>query len=380
MSQCIYYNQDKCKSCQLIEQTYQNQLILKQTLIEEKLSSFEPQKILSVFESKPFGFRNKAKMGVYGTVDYPILGIINHKKEPVSLTKCPLYSNSMQDILEYLEKWIKIAHILPYQLRTKKGELKFILVTQSNEGEFMVRFVLKSTKMKERIEKHLSLLLQRFKQIKVISLNIQPIHMAIIEGEEEIFLTKNQTLKTYLNEIPLYIKPKSFFQTNTRVAEGLYKNAKIWTEKLNIKTGWDLFCGVGGFALSCIEENQSFIGVEIEQEAINCANLSANELNIKGLSFMALDSLSFSQKDYKVPDIIIVNPPRRGLKKDLAISLNSFGSKHILYSSCNIDSFVEDMKYLDNYKIKKAQLFDMFANTNHYEVLILLDINLSCMN
>jgi 23S rRNA (uracil747-C5)-methyltransferase len=87
--------------------------------------------------------------------------------------------------------------------------------------------------------------------LKVISVNIQSVHMAIMEGDEEIFLTPQTTLEERLNGIPLFIKPKSFFQTNPDVATKLYKTAADWVSETKPKVIWDLFCGVGGFALHC---------------------------------------------------------------------------------------------------------------------------------
>lgn len=81
--------------------------------------------------------------------------------------------------------------------------------------------------------------------VKVITANIQPVHMAIMEGESEIFLTEQQALAERFNDVPLWIRPQSFFQTNPVVAGHLYATARDWVRQLPVNHMWDLFCGVG---------------------------------------------------------------------------------------------------------------------------------------
>ena len=134
-------------------------------------------------------FRNKAKMVVSGAAHQPILGLpATRGKEALSLVDCPLYPKPMQKILTYLQDWIRRAGIPPYNVAKKKGELKFLLLTQAQKPEqYMLRFVLRSTQALPRIENNLAELQARFPNIQVISANIQPVHMARLEGDEEIF-------------------------------------------------------------------------------------------------------------------------------------------------------------------------------------------------
>jgi 23S rRNA (uracil747-C5)-methyltransferase len=282
----------------------------------------------------------------------------------------------MQAVLQYLEHWIQIAGIPPYRLDKQKGELKYILLTQSQAtGDFLLRFVLKSETALPRIQANLDRLLNSFPAIKVVSANIQPIHMAVLEGEIEIFLTEQKILDEYFNNIPLKIRPKSFFQTNPLVAAQLYKTAQEWTSTLTPNTLWDLFCGVGGFGLHCATPHTYLTGIEIEAEAIECAKLSAQQLGLKNINFQALDSSTFAIDQSTPPDLIIVNPPRRGIGQELATKLNEFSPKAILYSSCNAATLASDLKYLSQYSIQTVQLFDMFPHTAHYEVLCLLKLD-----
>lgn len=118
--------------------------------------------------------------------------------------------------------------------------------------------------------------------------------MAIMEGETEIYLTEQQALAERFNDVPLWIRPQSFFQTNPAVASQLYATARDWVRQLPVKHMWDLFCGVGGFGLHCATPDMQLTGIEIAPEAIACAKQSAAELGLTRLQFQALDSTQFA--------------------------------------------------------------------------------------
>jgi len=285
-----------------------------------------------------------------------------------------LYPQDMQDLLAYLQNWIRTSGIPPYNKIKKKGELKFILLTRSEHGgKFMLRFVARSKEVLPRITNNLQRLLADFPAIEVVSVNIQPVHMARLEGDEEIFLTEQEYLIERFNDVPLVIRPKSFFQTNPKVAQALYATARDWVREIAPSKMWDLFCGVGGFALHCSTPTTEVIGIEIEPEAIASAKRSAQEMGIDNLSFAALDSAQFSHSQDAAPDLVLVNPPRRGLGSSLTDQLEALAPKHIVYSSCNPHTMNEDVKNLPSYKVVKVQWFDMFPHTNHAEVLALLE-------
>ena len=372
--QCEFFQQGLCRSCGLLDVPMAEQVAQKQQRLQQLLAPFNVDTFDEPVVSPASAFRNKAKMVALGAAHQPILGIVSPAGDAVSLVDCPLYPASMQQLLARLQRFIQQAGIPPYRIDKAKGELKFILLTQAqHSGEFMLRFVLRTTQAIVRIERELPALLAEFPAIKLVTTNIQPVHMARLEGEEEIWLHGEPRLKEVFNDVPLYIRPKSFFQTNPDVAAKLYATAKAWLAPLQLKSLWDLFCGVGGFGLHCAEPDTALTGIEIEAEAIACARLSAEELGLNQVTFEALDSRTFANDaSLQVPDAVIVNPPRRGLGAELAASLNSFASQHVLYSSCNPQTLAKDLEQLTDYHCIKAQLFDMFPHTDHFEVLVLL--------
>lgn len=370
---CALYDADRCRSCQWLTLPYPQQLRQKQDHLQALLTDITVGEWRSPVSSPQQAFRNKAKMVVSGSVERPVLGIVQRDGSPVDLTACPLYPASFAPVFEVLKPFIARAGLTPYNVTRRRGELKFLLLSESAiDGRLMLRFVLRSQAKLDQLRAALPWLQQQLPQLSVISANIQPVHMAILEGEEEIALTENQALAEQLNHVPLWIRPRSFFQTNPAVAAQLYDTARQWVSELNIHAMWDLFCGVGGFGLHCATPEMRLTGIEISAEAIACAQRSAQQLGLKKVQFAALDSTRFATGEEAVPELVLVNPPRRGIGAELCDYLSRMAPAWLLYSSCNAETMAQDIARLENYRVLRVQLFDMFPHTAHYEVLTLL--------
>lgn len=370
---CALYTAGTCRSCQWLEKPYPQQLTDKQHHLQSLLAERDVAHWLAPIAGEQSAFRNKAKMVVSGSVERPLLGMLHRDGTPVDLSGCPLYPASFAPMFAVLKSFIARAGLTPYNVARKRGELKYLLLTEStHSGGVMLRFVLRSEGKLAQLRAALPWLQQQLPQLRVISANIQPVHMAIMEGELEIPLTEQQALEEQFNQVPLYIRPQSFFQTNPKVAAELYATARDWVRALGIESMWDLFCGVGGFGLHCAQTDTRLTGIEISAEAIACARQSAKTLGLQQVNFQALDSTKFATAEGSVPQLVLVNPPRRGIGKDLCDYLNQMAPGYILYSSCNAETMAKDIGMLPDYRIERVQLFDMFPHTAHYEVLSLL--------
>jgi 23S rRNA (uracil747-C5)-methyltransferase len=370
---CALYTAGTCRSCQWLEKPYPQQLEEKQHHLQSLLADRDVVQWLEPVTGEESAFRNKAKMVVSGSVERPLLGMLHRDGTPVDLCDCPLYPASFAPIFAVLKDFIPRAGLTPYNVARKRGELKYLLLTESTfSGGLMLRFVLRSESKLAQLRAALPWLQEQLPQLKVISANIQPVHMAIMEGEHEIPLTEQQALEERFNQVPLYIRPQSFFQTNPQVASQLYATARDWVRAQGIASMWDLFCGVGGFGLHCAQPQTRLTGIEISAEAIACAKQSAQTLGLQQVDFQALDSTRFATAEGEVPELVLVNPPRRGIGNELCDYLNRMAPGYILYSSCNALSMAKDLAMLPDYRVERVQLFDMFPHTAHYEVLTLL--------
>ncbi|ELQ6240361.1 23S rRNA (uracil(747)-C(5))-methyltransferase RlmC [Cronobacter sakazakii] len=370
---CALYDAGRCRSCQWIEQPLDTQLAAKMTDLRTLLAALPVGEWGAPVSGPELAFRNKAKMVVSGSVEKPLLGMLHRDGTPVDLTECPLYPASFYAVFAALKPFIARAGLTPYNVARKRGELKYLLLTQSTlDGGLMLRFVLRSKEKLEQLRAALPALLAELPQLKVVTANIQPVHMAIMEGDEEIWLTQQQALAESFNGVPLWIRPQSFFQTNPTVASALYATARDWVRALPVNHMWDLFCGVGGFGLHCATPEMTLTGIEIAPEAIASARASAQALGLRNVHFQALDSTDFATGQQAVPDLVLVNPPRRGIGKALCEYLSHMAPRYIIYSSCNAQTMAKDIGELPGYRIARVQLFDMFPHTAHYEVLTLL--------
>ena len=371
--QCALYDAGRCRSCQWIEQPYSVQLSAKMDNLRQLLAGSAVEEWCAPVSGPQQGFRNKAKMVVSGSVEKPLLGMLHRDGTPEDLTACPLYPESFAPVFAALKPFIARAGLTPYNVARKRGELKYLLLTESQQdGGMMLRFVLRSEAKLAQLRAALPWLQAQLPQLKVISVNIQPVHMAIMEGEKEIFLTAGEALAECFNGVPLWIRPQSFFQTNPAVASALYAAARDWVRVLPVKHMWDLFCGVGGFGLHCATPEMRLTGIEIAPEAIACATQSAQAMGLHNLHFQALDSTQFATAQGDVPDLVLVNPPRRGIGAALCDYLSRMAPPWIIYSSCNAATMAKDLAMLPGYRTARVQLFDMFPHTAHYEVLALL--------
>ncbi|WEP50962.1 23S rRNA (uracil(747)-C(5))-methyltransferase RlmC [Cronobacter dublinensis subsp. beijingensis] len=370
---CALYDAGRCRSCQWIEQPLDTQLADKMTDLRALLAELPVGDWCAPVSGPEQAFRNKAKMVVSGSVEKPLLGMLHRDGTPVDLTECPLYPASFYAVFTALKPFIARAGLTPYNVARKRGELKYLLLTESTlDGGLMLRFVLRSTTKLEALRAALPALLAQLPQLRVVTANIQPVHMAIMEGDEEIWLTEQQALAENFNGVPLWIRPQSFFQTNPTVASALYAAARDWVRALPVHHMWDLFCGVGGFGLHCATPEMTLTGIEIAPEAIASASASAQQLGLRNVHFQALDSTDFATGQQAVPDLVLVNPPRRGIGEALCDYLSRMAPQYIIYSSCNARTMAKDIRQLPGYRIARVQLFDMFPHTAHYEVLTLL--------
>lgn len=400
---CRYFDAGQCLSCALIKTPQDVQLASKQARAEALLAPYtEAGAWTKPWAAGREAFRNKVKLVVTGTAAKPRLGIIGPDGQGQDLRECPLPTPGIRAGTPLLAQFVTECGFQPYNPATDRGVLKFIIVTESPHGDLMVRFVAKRRGVQGMLFKMLKRLRELVPAARVVSLNVQPEHKAILEGEEEIFISRQQSLPMTLrvagHTLPLHLRPQSFFQTNTEAAEELYTRAVEWVgevvaskevagkgvepgsadvgeAELDGGTIWDLYCGVGGFALALAKAGMKVVGVEAQERAIEAARESVAALNAAGTTvdaeFIAADATSWAAGQKRVPDVVVVNPPRRGIGPRLAQWIAASGVETVLYSSCNVSTMARDVANM-GMRVVKAQVVDMFPHTAHFETVALL--------
>ncbi len=370
--ECGYWDAGLCRSCTWLETPYADQVARKQRAAEQELSRWHPEWLPPVTGAEE-GFRTKAKMVVAGTVESPTLGILDAQGRGTDLRACGLHDPRLAEALPVLAGFVTRAALTPYSVPERSGELKHVIATVAPSGELMVRLVLRSTESVSRIRKHLPWLLAELPALVVLSVNLQPQHAAVLEGDREDVLL-GESLPIGLGDLTLHLGPRSFFQTNTDVAGALYREAVAWTDGLPVRTVWDLYCGVGGFALHLARPGRHVHGVELSEQAVEAARTSAAEAGLRAGSeatFEAADATAWARAHAEVADLVVVNPPRRGLGDELAAVLEAARPAYLLYSSCNPVTLARDLAAMPSLRPVRARVFDLFPQTAHQEVLVL---------
>ncbi|MFP7707974.1 methyltransferase domain-containing protein [Trueperella sp. LYQ141] len=367
---CEYFQAGQCRSCTEIRVPQNLQLAAKWERAKECIPA---QEWLAPLPSRRDAFRNKVKLAVGGRRGEIRLGVMNPDATVSDLRYCPLPTPGIQYATRQLVRFLNEIDIAPYHIRTRQGLMKFVIVTESPDGELMIRFVARRRGVQGLLFKRLERLRELIPAAKVVSLNVQSEPAAIIEGPEEILISAQAELPMRLcaadKEMTLYVRPQSFFQTNTDAAQALYTRAVEWLAP-RVHKAWDLYCGVGGFGLALALHGIQVTGIEVQEQAVAAAQRAADEYAEGRAQFLVGDAQTWPLS----PDVdaIIVNPPRRGIGTDLARWINDSEVEQVLYSSCNVESCARDIAQLSNYRVERAQVVEMFAHTAHFETICLL--------
>lgn len=380
--ECGYYDAGRCRSCTLMGVPYAVQLADKDAAARATLHDVIPARAwLAAYPSADRAFRNKAKLVAGGRAGRVTLGILDGRQHGVDLRRCGLHEDGLRAAIPRLARIVDRLGLVPYDVPARRGELKHVIVTHSPDGRLMVRFVLRS-------QQHVADVRGALPELSalgadVVSVNLLPEHVALLEGERETVLTESASLAMRLPSVTLHLRPRSFFQTNTAVSTALYAQATEWVETASPTSVLDLYCGVGGFALHAAAPGRTVRGVELSADSVRSAERSAAELRatragLGDIWFRAGDATdggidSGVGASLDTAGLVVVNPPRRGIGADLARRLDASPAGHVVYSSCNPVTLARDLAGMPHLRPVAARLFDMFPQTAHAEVLVLLE-------
>lgn len=371
--QCDHFDAGRCRSCTLMGTPYDDQLADKLRRAAQQLADVAPDLVwLDPARSPASHYRNKAKLVVGGAPGRPTLGILDERGRGVDLRSCGLYEPGLAATFDPLHRLVADLGLEPYDVPTRRGELKYVLITHSPDGEQQVRFVLRSERRLGDLRAAVPRLLADLPSVRVVTANLHPDHKAVLEGDTEIALTPQTLLPMRVGDVTLLLGPRSFFQTNTTVAAALYRQARDWIDATSPAVVWDLYCGVGGFALHAAAAGRRVVGVETSADAVDAARASLAAVPDAGsVEFVVGDATSTTPAH--APDLVVVNPPRRGIGPELAAWLDASGVTRVIYSSCNVQSLARDLAAMPSLRAVTGRVFDMFPQTPHTEVMLLLE-------
>ncbi len=353
---CEYFS--KCGGCRIQNIDYKKQLEFKENIVRELFGNCN-EIIPSV---DIFFYRNRMDF-IIGK-GYKIgLREVERFDKIVDIKKCYLQSEYSNNVINIVREFIKQKNLEPYDLISKKGFLRYLIIREGkNTGEKMINIVTKSGKF-DQISELKSLLDY---DCLVWSINDSVADVSTAEKYE--IMDGNPFIREKVLDRIFYITPYSFFQTNTKTAEILYKKIMELSSLTGKERVLDLYCGSGAIGIFLSEYSREVIGVDISEESINVAMKNAEDIdNIKFLKARAED---IKNEDF---DVIVVDPPRAGLSKKVIKNILEMKPKKIIYVSCNPRTQKSDIDLLKSYKIVEIQPIDMFPQTHHIENIVILE-------
>lgn len=379
---CATYK--RCGGCDLRHIKYEQTLKMKQNAVQALVNKTLKNKI-EVKETlgmeNPFFYRNKAQYPVGVNKDRkPIIGVFaNRTHEVIPIKNCLIQNPKSEAIAKFILEFIKEKNISIYNEKTGRGLFRHIVIKVGiKTNEIMCIFVINGKKFPyedELVEK----LKQNYPEIKTIVKNINMKNTNVILGQENINLYGNGYIEDVLGEYKFKISPLSFYQVNPKQAEKLY-NLGIEMAKVSKEdTVFDLYCGIGTISLFIAKYAKKVYGVEIVEQAIKDAKQNAKINNIENVQFIAGDTkIVLEDLIYKkgiIADIVIFDPPRKGLDNNSINNILKIKPKKIVYISCNPATLIRDLALFEKlYEVKTIIPVDMFPFTKHVECVAVLNL------
>lgn len=296
----------------------------------------------------------------------------------VAIHQCYLQPEPTNLLLSVLRKYTE-EHQLPYyDFKAQYGWLRNVVIRVATTGEVLVNIVVHHEEEQARVQL-LEHVLQNVPGITTLHYTINGKVNDTIHDQEVTCYHGKGYIEEYLENFRFKISPKSFFQTNTRQAEALYRVARDFAGLTGTETLYDLYCGTGSIGIFCSQGAAKVIGIEVVDDAIKDARVNAAMNGLEHCTFYTGDVEKICNDAFFAkhghPDVIITDPPRAGMTPKLIDQLLAMRAPKIVYVSCNPATQARDLQLLDTaYVVTRLQPVDMFPHTHHIENVALLEL------
>ena len=384
-SDCLTYK--RCGGCNLRHIKYEETLRMKRNAVQSLVNKTLKNKLKveeTVGMENPFHYRNKAQypLGINKEGE-PVIGVFaNRTHEVIPMEKCLIQNPQSEQIGKFILEFIKKNNISIYDEKTGKGLFRHIVIKVGIKTNQIMCVLVINGKSIPKEPELLEKLLVKFPNIKTIVKNINMKNTNVILGQENINIYGDGYIEDKLGEYIFKISPLSFYQVNPIQAEKLYNLGVEMAQISKNDTVFDLYCGIGTISLFMAKYAKKVYGIEIVKEAVVAANENALLNGVDNTEFYAgdvevvLDDL-INNKGVKA-DIVMFDPPRKGLDKNSINNILKIKPKKIVYISCNPATLVRDLaEFEDLYDVQKIVPVDMFPWTGHVECCSVLEIKQS---
>lgn len=373
----------KCGGCCYRHISYEAELCYKKQRVTdalERIGGFRGIAVNDIIGAEnPDGYRNKAQIPVGkdrdGSVIMGFYAQNSHRIIPYD--DCRLQPQIFNSVTKIIKAWIDRYKPPIYDEITGNGLLRHIYIRYGEKtGELMVCLVINGKKINNEDEL-CRMLRENLTDIKSIVLNTNTQDTNVILGKSCMTLYGSDFITDVLCGLRFNISPLSFYQVNRTQAERLYTVAKHYANLSKDEILFDIYCGTGTIGLSMADECKAVYGIEIIPEAIENAKQNAMNNSVKNAQFICADAYTGAKEliaNGIKPDVIVLDPPRKGCSSDLIDLAVSLLPKRIVYVSCDPATLARDLKIFDDkgYEIGAVQPVDMFPRTGHVETVVLM--------
>jgi len=380
---CSIYK--RCGGCNLQHISYEEQLNFKTQRVKDviaRIGKIEGLKIHNTFGMDfPYNYRNKVQLPVGVNDGNIVVGFYAPRShEIINMEHCYIQSKIGDKVVKILKDWMKDYKVKAYDEKSHSGIIKHIMIREGfKTKEVMVVIVTNGDRL-PKAEPLIKALKEEILNLKSVIQNINSEKTNVILGLKSVTLWGEDTISDYIGEFKFNISPLSFFQVNPMQTEVLYKKALEYANLTGDEVVFDAYCGTGTISLFLSKRAKMVFGIEIIPEAIDNANENKIANNVNNVQFIVGKSEEEIPKLIESgihPDVIMLDPPRKGCEESLLHAIAEVKPKRIVYVSCDPATLARDLRILEDlgYKAQELQPVDMFPQGHHVEVVVKLTKN-----
>lgn len=396
----------QCGGCQIQALSYEKQLEYKQNKIKnnlQRIGGFAPEEIPMepiIGMAHPFSYRNKAQFPVGRDKNGKLAAgfYAAHTHDMIPVENCCLGVPVNQAVMDRVLAWMEQTGTEPYDEKTGRGLVRHVLVRYGfRTGQLMVCLVIngKSLPNAEKLADSL----QEIRGMASLSVSINKERNNVIMGNHIQTLWGKDAIEDLIGNIRFQISPLSFYQVNPVQTEVLYQKVMEYAGLTGNEIVWDLYCGIGTISLFLAQKAKKVYGIEIIPQAVADARRNAERNGIRNAVFLngdAQDVLEQLRREEKIetgeidgnaskearedgllqPQVVVVDPPRKGCGEKLLETIVEVGAKRVVYVSCDSATLARDLRYLceRGYVMERVQGVDQFCQTVHTETVVQLSL------
>ena len=373
----------KCGGCQIQHMSYDMQLEMKQTQVKNvmrKVAHLDHVPVHSTIGMEdPWRYRNKVSIPVGEYKGELITGFYRMRSHDIikDMDTCVVQDEVNDRMVEAVRRIANKLGISHYDEKQDKGVLRHIMVRTGRETNDTMIVIITRTKKLPHQEELVQELTETYPHITSIMHNINNRRTNVILGKETKLLYGEKYIYDMIGDIRFAISAKSFYQVNPPQTTKLYNKALEYAAIGSDDIVVDAYCGIGTISLFLAQKAKKVYGIEVVPEAIADAKKNAEINGITNTEFVVGQAEKVMPKwkeEGLRPDVIVVDPPRKGCEVDFLQAMIDMEPKRIVYVSCNPSTLARDLRILEDggYETKEVQPVDMFPQSMHVEVVALM--------